>query len=106
MIRYEFIGWKRVEAENADKVWGIICLSEPDSDQWDSDSCSYVSFWGRRGKKLQTKVFTDSPYSMRRMHDKKEQDGYRSIDSTKLNDVYPEFEKDLSKTAFWATFKI
>lgn len=107
MIRYEFIGWKRVEAENADKVWGIICLSEPDGfvSQWD-DNVNYVSFWGRRGKKLQTKVFTTSPYEMQRMYDKKERDEYRSIDSDKLAEVYPEFEKDLSKTAFWATFKI
>lgn len=32
--------------------------------------------------------------------------GYHKVDTTKLNEVYPEFEEDLGKTTFWAMFKV
>lgn len=89
---------------NSDKVWGIITLQEDPQYNWQG---SYVTFWGRRGAKLQTKIYKDSTeYTMETLFEKKEDKGYQQIDLTRLNEVYPEFEKDLEKMAFWAQFKI
>lgn len=96
---YFWIGWNN-EAGH-DKVWGIIKLS---GDIWKG---SYVSFWGRRGKKLQTKIHQDEyEWAMETLFEKKEDKGYQQIDLTKLNEVYPDFEKDLEKMNFWAQFKV
>ena len=103
MPKFEFIGWCRDEEHNHDKVWGIIYLAPSCTSNW---ADTYVSFWGRRGKKLSTKIFEDSRWNMEKMYKKKENSGYLRVDEGKLTEVYPEFEKDLSKTAFWATFKI
>ena len=100
-VEYTFIGWCRDEGTNADKVWGIIKLN---GDDWDGN---YVSFWGRRGKKLQTKLHKDEVlWGMERMADKKMDKGYKKIDKDKLDTVYPEFQQDLEKTAFWNMFKV
>jgi hypothetical protein len=40
---------------------------------------------------------------MERLIHSKDAKGYREIPEDKLNEVYPEFEQDLEKTAFWAT---
>jgi len=97
---YFWIGWNHEEGH--DQVWGIIKING-DSD-WRGN---YVSFWGRRGKKLQTKIYQDeTEWSMERLFEKKEAKGYEQIDLTKLNKVYPEFEKDLEKMTFWAQFKV
>jgi hypothetical protein len=40
------------------------------------------------------------------MFEKKQHNGYRSIEIDELHEVYPEFQQDLEKTAFWATFKL
>jgi hypothetical protein len=37
---------------------------------------------------------------------KKQSKGYQSVEKDELDEVYPEFQHDLEKTAFWATFKI
>jgi hypothetical protein len=37
---------------------------------------------------------------------KKQNKGYNSVEKNELDEVYPEFQSDLEKTAFWATFKI
>ena len=100
-IEYTFIGWCRDEKENADKVWGIIKLT---GDTWEG---SYVSFWGRRGKKLQTKMHKDEVYwHMERLAEKKEDKGYKKIEREQLNNVYPDFQADLEKTAFWSLLKV
>lgn len=98
-MKYEFIGWKRDEDKNMDKVWGIILLEEADKSMY---QYKYVSFWGRRGKKLSTKVFACYQYEMVRMYEKKEKDLYIEIPESKLHTVYPEFQDDLEKTAVWA----
>jgi hypothetical protein len=99
-VEYTFIGWCRDEETNADKVWGIIKLN--------GGQCgNYVSFWGRRGKKLQTKLHKDEYYwDMERMAEKKQCKGYNPIDKDKLDTVYPEFQQDLEKTAFWNMFRV
>lgn len=100
-IEYKFIGWCKDEKENHDKVWGVIKLT---GSEWDGN---YVSFWGRRGKKLQTKMHKDEvEWHIEDLADKKERKGYKKIDRNQLNDVYPEFQEDLEKTAFWALFKV
>ncbi len=96
---YFWIGWNHEEGH--DKVWGLIKIN---GDDWNGN---YVSFWGRRGKKLQTKIYeNETDYQMEVLFEKKEAKGYEQIDLTKLNKVYPDFEKDLEKMAFWAQFRV
>jgi hypothetical protein len=91
-MNYKFIGWCR--ADNHDKVWGVIALH----------SDSYVTFWGRRGAKLQTKISNDL-WAVNDLIYKKQLKGYKSIQRDEIDTVYPEFQADLEKTAFWAMLK-
>jgi predicted DNA-binding WGR domain protein len=106
-VDYRYIGW--YNEDNSDKVWICIQLSggriDPLDYNWGGQG-KYLTVWGRRGKKLQTKIVTDSVWNMDKVFDKKKDKGYQPVDSRKLNEVYPEFEEDLSKTAFWAMFKV
>ena len=90
-----------------DKVWGVICLQElvRENYQWRTPG-KYVTFWGRRGAKLQTKLWDGSDWDAEEMARKKLQKGYIEIDVKYLDDVYPEFQQDLEKTTFWATLKL
>ena len=99
-MKYEFIGWQADEVKNIDKVWGIICINETPGAGWALNK--YVSFWGRRGKKLSTKVFDSTYYDMVKVYKKKNRDGYTEIAEKNLTEVYPEFQDDLEKTAVWA----
>lgn len=92
-MNFRFIGW--CKQGSADKVWGVINLID---DQ-------VLTVWGRRGAKLQTKV-GPFDWGLNRLISKKEEKGYRSIDENELNQVYPEFQSDLEKTAIWATLKL
>ena len=108
-MKYKHIGWYRDEKTNSDKVWGVIFLQEninnaPDFSWGKKHKC--VTFWGRRGSKLQTKLWEGSDYDAVDMFMKKQSKGYKSVEFDELNEVYPEFQQDLEKTAFWATFKI
>jgi hypothetical protein len=108
-MKYEHIGWCKDEKTNADKVWGIILLAQDvpvNTSAWPFRTNKYVSFWGRRGAKLQTKLFSGSSYDAMLMFEKKTNKGYKEVDKDQLDEVYPEFQSDLEKTAFWATFKI
>ena len=95
-MKFKHICWQKNEKTNTDKVWGVILLQDND----------YISFWGRRGAKLQTKMFKGSDWDAIQMFEKKQSNGYKSIEIDELHEVYPEFQQDLEKTAFWATFKI
>lgn len=105
-MKYVHIGW--CKEGNHDKVWGIILLAENVnvSDAWTFKTNKYVTFWGRRGAKLQTKLVNGSGYDMNQLFRKKTNKGYKEIEEWQLDDVYPEFKSDLEKTAFWATLKI
>ena len=105
-MKYVHIGW--CHEDNHDKVWGVILLAEnvPVSEAWHFHTNKYVTFWGRRGKKLQTKMVNGSEYDLERMFDKKLNKGYQSVDKQHLDQVYPEFEQDLEKTAVWALLKV
>jgi hypothetical protein len=89
-MKYTFIGWCKEDTH--DKVWGAIELG----------TTRYVTFWGRRGKKLQTKSIIVSPYHLKKMINQKTAKGYISVDKDNLDKVYPEFEKDLEQTAMWS----
>lgn len=97
-MRYAHIGW--CHEDNHDKVWGAVCLKEPTTSY--RDDGKFVTFWGRRGKKLQTKIVDGSNYEINKMFGKKLDKGYQSVDKQRLDEVYPEFEEDLEKTAVWA----
>ena len=101
-IKYKFIGW--CQADNSDKVWVAIDLSDGNVN-WAHDR-PYVTVWGRRGKKLQHKVVRCSFYDMSKLAITKIDKGYKEIQPIELDGVYPEFEQDLEKTAFWATLKV
>ena len=103
-MRYEHIAWCKDEKTNSDKVWGIICLQSP-STSYIGDG-KYVTFWGRRGAKLQTKIWEGTNWDATEMFLKKQNKGYNSVEKDELDEVYPEFQQDLEKTAFWATLKI
>lgn len=98
MINYEFIGWNN--DDDHDKVWGVIRLRTIDE-----YTAVYVSFWGRRSKKLSHKVFDSSRWDLNKLVSSKVDKGYREIYKDDINNVYPEFEKDLQKTAVWAMLK-
>jgi hypothetical protein len=98
-MKYEHIGWCR--EGTADKVWGIILLQQSSNGR----SNQYVSFWGRRGSRLQTKLFQATAWQADDMFEKKQSRGYRSVDIAELGTVYPEFQQDLEKTAVWAMLK-
>jgi hypothetical protein len=91
-----------------DKVWGIILLAEDVqiSDAWPFKSNKYVTFWGRRGAKLQTKQWNGKEYDAYEMTRKKMKKGYQEVDERYLDEVYPEFQQDLEKTEFWAQLKL
>jgi hypothetical protein len=98
-MNYCWIG--HCKEDNSDKIWGIIRLSS--NTHWNGD---FVSFWGRRGKRLSTRIHKDaSEYEMERLSDKKADKGYKQIDTARLEEVYPEFEHDLEATALWAMLK-
>ena len=96
-MEFRVIGHYYDPSENHDKVWGVILLGDADRYR---PKC--LTFWGRRGKKLQTKMGVDD-YEMGKLIRKKEDKGYRSVNENRLNEVYPEFKTDLEKTAMWAT---
>ncbi len=86
-----------------DKVWGAICLSHSGTSYGNN---KYVTFWGRRGAKLQTKIVEGNNWTINLMFIKKQDKGYQSVELEELNTVYPEFQQDLEKTAFWAALRV
>ena len=105
-MNYHWIG--HCKEGTSDKVWGLIRLDGADDDlQYGFRRNNYVAFWGRRGKKLQTKIHHDiDSYDADKLCDKKESGGYKTIDLNHLEKVYPEFEEDLQKTTVWALLSV
>jgi hypothetical protein len=110
MYNYKFIGWST--DGGSDKVWGVIFLETPKKNftngPWWAPArhtgAKCVTFWGRRGKKFQSKLSYDD-YDLQKVIQSKIDKGYKSVNTEHLNDVYPEFEKDLNKLAIWSTLK-
>lgn len=86
-----------------DKVWGVMELRQPESYH---SKGKYLTFWGRRGAKLQTKLWEGKAYEADEQARKKMNKGYDEIDQRRLDEVYPEFQSDLEKTEMWATLKL
>jgi hypothetical protein len=105
-MNYHWIGHYR--EGTSDKIWGLIRISGSDDEAQNKlQPCDYVSFWGRRGKKLQTKIYQGLDlYDADKLCYKKEDRGYNVINQTRLGDVYPEFEEDLQKTTVWALLSV
>ena len=106
-MNYHWIGHCR--EGTSDKIWGMICLNadtdQPAQNPW--TGYTYVSFWGRRGKRLQTKIHENLEYyGANKLVDKKQDRGYNTINPNRLDEVYPEFEQDLESTAVWALLKV
>jgi len=99
-MKYTFIGW--CHKDEHDKVWGVIELFH----NVHTGCNKYVTVWGRRGKKLQTKISEEYSWDIDKIIQQKKNKGYITIDQSKLDQVYPEFERDLSKTAVWSIFKL
>jgi hypothetical protein len=107
-MKYEHILWNKEEGH--DKIWGIIQLSKVEDPhpnlRWISNgNYKYVTFWGRRGKSLQTKVWEGMDWEAKDQRDKKLKKGYKPINPIKMAEVYPELEDDLEKTAVWAILR-
>ena len=102
---YESILW--CKEGNQDKVWGVIRLDGHYSAQLQgiNKTYKYVTFWGRRGGKLQTKIWEGTPVDRAHVANRKFEKGYRQVDSSLLHEVYPEFQRDLEKTAIWAILR-
>lgn len=99
-MEFVWIGWCR--EGSSDKIWAVVQL-EAMSDSWQTRK--YATIWGRRGKALQSKIFEGDYWSMMHKVDGKGSKGYSEISLSRLDTVYPEFQQDLEKSAFWATLK-
>ena len=95
---YKFIGWNTTDG--ADKVWGAIYMEDRTNIR-----PKVLIFWGRRGKKLQTKMDQEG-WDLDKLIREKTQKGYNQIDNRHLKTVYPEFQTDLEKTTMWALLKL
>jgi predicted DNA-binding WGR domain protein len=106
-MNFKFIGW--CKEGNHDKVWGVVFLEPPpaiNGYDYFPTSKKVAVFWGRRGKALQHRIAVDSfSEDFEKLIRQKERKGYREIDSTRLNEVYPEFQSDLEQTTVWAILK-
>ena len=109
-MNFKFLGW--AQEGTHDKIWGVILLEASTINyglnralvsDWPTET-KCATFWGRRGKKLQTKITVDD-WHLYRLIQTKIDKGYQAIDQTKLNEVYPEFENDLELTAIMAMLK-
>ena len=105
-MNYHWIGHCR--EGTSDKIWGMIRLTGADDDlKYGYRTNNYVAFWGRRGKRLQTKIHENiDRYDADKLVDKKRTRGYNVIDMDRLSEVYPEFEQDLETTTVWALLKV
>ena len=97
-MNYKFIGWNN--HDGADKVWGVIYIEDRTGIR-----PKVLIFWGRRGKKLQTKIDREG-WDLDKLIREKSEKGYKIIGNYELETVYPEFQNDLEKTTMWALLKL
>jgi len=90
-MEIEFIGWCHQPTRNHDKVWGVA-----------KHGHQRVTFWGRRGKKLQNKVRALDEYEARKLINSKIAKGYAPVDPEKVDKVYERFGVDLFMVALQA----
>lgn len=95
-MTYEFIGWCHDPENNHDKIWGV----------YQFDDNKYVTYHGRRGKKLQSKTFSKAcsvKYDVLSLVSSKRRKGYREIS---INECPEGFEEELDKIRFWAKMSL
>jgi hypothetical protein len=97
-MKYKFIGWNN--RDGADKVWGVIYIEDRTR-----ILPKVLIFWGRRGKKLQTRIDREG-WDLDNLIREKTDKGYKIIGNYELETVYPEFQNDLEKTTMWALLKL
>ena len=97
-MNYKFIGWNN--RDGADKVWGVIYIEDRTRIR-----PKVLIFWGRRGKKLQTRIDREG-WDLDKLIREKSEKGYKIIGNYELETVYPEFQNDLEKTTMWALLKL
>ena len=97
-MNYKFIGWNN--RDGADKVWGVIYIEDRTRIR-----PKVLIFWGRRGKKLQTRIDREG-WDLDKLIREKTDKGYKIIGNYELETVYPEFQNDLEKTTMWALLKL
>jgi predicted DNA-binding WGR domain protein len=97
-MNFKFIGW--CNTDNHDKIWGLVTLREGLSEG------AYLIFWGRRGKKLQTKIHKDASWGIWDKINSKRERGYVDIKIDEISKDYPDFEHELNKKVVWAMLKV
>ena len=81
----QFLGWCR--NEKSDKVWGIV----------KKDECLYVTFWGRRGGKLQKKMIEMDRYDASTLIRSKVKKGYDEVMKDDMEMVHDSLRKHVFK---------
>jgi hypothetical protein len=100
-----WIGWCSDPIDNHDKVWGIALLTKGnfyENTREPNRPNRYVTFWGRRGKKLQQKDVDLYDFQAQTLINSKEKKGYIRVPEDQINEVYDRFAKDLFKVALKA----
>ncbi len=104
-MKIEFIGWCNDPIDNHDKVWGIALVSKGnfyENIREPNKPNTYVTFWGRRGKKLQQKNVNMWQSEAQTLINSKLKKGYLQVPEEEVNEVYERFQKDLFKIALKA----
>jgi predicted DNA-binding WGR domain protein len=81
----QFLGW--CKNEKSDKVWGIV----------KKDDDLYVTFWGRRGAKLQKKMIEMDRWDAEALIRSKEKKGYAEVQKDDMEMVHDSLRKHVFK---------
>lgn len=97
-MRFKFVGWCNDPPH--DKIWGLIFLKEG------IYTSSYMIFWGRRGKQIQSKIYVDSHYGVNDKIHTKQNRGYQHVEFYDLCKDFPDLERELSKLTILSMLKV
>ena len=81
----QFLGW--CKNEKSDKVWGIV----------KKEDYLYVTFWGRRGGKLQKKAIEMDSYDADALVRSKVKKGYLEVQKDDMEMVHDSLRKHVFK---------
>ena len=81
----QFLGWCR--KGTSDKVWGIV----------KKDTDLYVTFWGRRGAKLQKKMIEMDRWDAEKLIGTKIKKGYHEVEKDDMEMVHDSLRKHVFK---------
>lgn len=86
-MNVKFLGWCYQPENGHDKVWGLL----------DKGNDEYMTFWARRGKKMQTNTKTMTTAECHNLVRQKLMKGYREVPKDEMDNVYDHFGRDLFK---------